>query len=98
MEPNLLIDVYHALLALAGWTIGDVRGTLGWYVYGRNGENVIDATAATQAEAWRLATEQARAVGAAESAWSRSRQIAFWRLSRLSRARAPTQRIHLCRC
>jgi hypothetical protein len=53
----------HAQLALAGWPVGDVRGTLGWYVYGTNGENVIDATAATQAEAWRLACEQARAVG-----------------------------------
>jgi hypothetical protein len=30
--------------------------------YGRNGNNVINATAATQAEAWRLAAEQARAV------------------------------------
>jgi hypothetical protein len=28
-----------------------------------NGENVIDETAETQAEAWRLACEQARAVG-----------------------------------
>jgi hypothetical protein len=54
---------YHAQLALAGWSIGDIRGTLGWYVYGTNGENVIDATAATQAEAWRLACEQARSVG-----------------------------------
>jgi hypothetical protein len=35
----------------AGWSVGDVRGTLGWYVYGPNGENVVDATAATQAEA-----------------------------------------------
>lgn len=63
MYPNAIIDAYHAQLSLAGWSVGDVRGTLGWYVFGRNGENVIDATGATQAEAWRLACEQARAVG-----------------------------------
>jgi hypothetical protein len=63
MHPILMIDVYHTQLALAGWSIGDICGTLGWYVWGRNGENVIDATAAAQAVAWRLACEQARAVG-----------------------------------
>src|SRR5262245_16199903 len=44
--------------ATAGWSVGDVCGTLGCYVYGTNGENFIDATAATQAEAWRVACEQ----------------------------------------
>jgi hypothetical protein len=63
MYPNAVIDAYHAQLALAGWSVGDTCGTLGWRVYGTNGENIIDATAATQAEAWRLACEQARAVG-----------------------------------
>jgi hypothetical protein len=47
VHPNAVIDAYHAQLALAGWSVGDTRGTRGWYVYGRNGENVIDATAAT---------------------------------------------------
>jgi hypothetical protein len=26
MNPNLMIDVYHAQLALAGWSVGDIRG------------------------------------------------------------------------
>jgi hypothetical protein len=47
----MTIEAHHAQLALAGWSVGDVRGTLGWYVYGTNGENVIHATAATQADA-----------------------------------------------
>ncbi|HTK73876.1 MAG TPA: hypothetical protein VL371_01390 [Gemmataceae bacterium] len=51
MTSNRLIDVYHAQLALAGWSTGDVSRTLGWYVWGQNGENLIDATAATQVEA-----------------------------------------------
>jgi hypothetical protein len=50
MYPNAVIDAYYAQLALAGWSVGDVRGTLGWYVYGGNGENVVDAMAETQAE------------------------------------------------
>jgi hypothetical protein len=32
-------------------------------VTGANGENVIEAHAATQAEAWQKATEQARSLG-----------------------------------
>jgi hypothetical protein len=41
----------------------DVALTQGWLVLGSNGENLIRAVGATQAEAWRLASEQAAAVG-----------------------------------
>ena len=34
-----------------------------WLVTGANGENVIEAHAATQAEAWHKAAEQARSLG-----------------------------------
>jgi hypothetical protein len=49
----------------AGWSVGEVATAAGWAVYGSNGENVVSATAPTQAEAWRRAVEQARAVGTA---------------------------------
>ena len=47
----------------AGWSVGEVATTTGWLVTGSNGENVVRAAAPTQAEAWRLAAEQAAAVG-----------------------------------
>jgi hypothetical protein len=54
-------------LHAAGWSVGDVRvltqtGHL-WRVSGANGENAIDATGETQAEAWFRAAEQARTLG-----------------------------------
>jgi hypothetical protein len=59
-----------------GWSVGDAAfvieaGTLVWLVSGTNGENVIRAEGPTQAEAWRKACDQARAVG----------MLAGWRVS-----------------
>lgn len=50
------------------WSIGPTdhattSGGLAWAVDGWNGENVIRATGATGAEAWRAAVDQARALG-----------------------------------
>ena len=55
----------------AGWSIGSTafagegRGLV-WLVTGLNGENVIRAEGATEAEAWVEAVGQARAVGMLE--------------------------------
>jgi hypothetical protein len=51
----------------AGWSVGDVLlltddGPV-WLVTGANGENSIEARAATQAEAWHRAAAQARSLG-----------------------------------
>lgn len=63
-------EVAEAVVALkrAGWSIGDAAlagldGRRTWIVSGSNGENLIRAEGATEAEAWRQALEQARAVG-----------------------------------
>jgi hypothetical protein len=57
-------DESFALLHAAGWSVGDVplltAGGLAWPVTGANGEIVIDARTATQAEAWHRAAELAR--------------------------------------
>ena len=60
-------DVYLARLHAAGWSVVEAcfataAGPV-WQVDGRYGENVLLARAATQTEAWRLACEQAAAVG-----------------------------------
>ncbi len=51
----------------AGRSIGSAAFTgeagLVWVVTGTNGENMLRAEGATQAEAWRAALSQARAVG-----------------------------------
>ena len=57
------IEACHERLNRAGWPIGEVGTTAGWLVTGTNGENVVNAAAPTQAAAWRLACEQAAAVG-----------------------------------
>jgi hypothetical protein len=51
------IEACHDRLHRAGWSIGEVGTSSGWLVAGTNGENVIDATATTQAEVWRLACD-----------------------------------------
>jgi hypothetical protein len=63
-------DSERCYLALhtAGWSIGDTAfvgldGSRRWLVSGSNGENLIRAEGATKDEAWRMALEQARAVG-----------------------------------
>ena len=60
-------DESFARLKRAGWSVGDVRVLTArgvyWFVTGANGENVIEARGATQAEAWHRACEQAEHVG-----------------------------------
>jgi hypothetical protein len=59
--PSVDVPITPAHVAgIPGTTSAELRS---WYVYGTNGEYVIDATAESQAKAWRLAREQARAVG-----------------------------------
>ena len=60
---SIPFDVAFRRLQAAGWTFGDVAVGPTWFVTGNNGENVIHASADNQAEAWRIATEQAAAVG-----------------------------------
>jgi len=60
-------DESFARLKHAGWSVGDVRllaasGPL-WLVTEANGENVIEARAPTQTEAWHRACQQAEALG-----------------------------------
>lgn len=66
-EPSELDRIVRRL-HLAGWSVGDVAvraadGSPAWLATGTNGENLIRAEGVTQAEAWRLAVDQARAVG-----------------------------------
>jgi hypothetical protein len=60
-------DASLARLHAAGWSAGEVRVLAPhgprWLVTGTNGENVIRAEGATQAEAWHRACGQAEAVG-----------------------------------
>jgi hypothetical protein len=60
-------DELHARLKAAGWTVG-YAGTVGpdgplWQVSGSNGENRIQASGRTLAEAYWRACLQAQAVG-----------------------------------
>ena len=63
---DTIADCQH-LLREAGWAVSeshtDSGGRVEWLVMGANGANVIEARAATQAEAWFEAVEQARALG-----------------------------------
>jgi hypothetical protein len=60
-------DACYVALKAAGWSVGEVYLLTGggplWCVDGRNGENLLLAHAATQAEAWHKAVEQARSLG-----------------------------------
>jgi hypothetical protein len=60
-------DEPFARVRRAGWSVGDVRllTTAGpvWWVRGTNGENALSARGRTQAEAWRRACAQAKALG-----------------------------------
>lgn len=51
------------LLHRSGWSTGVTRQGETWVVDGRNGENRILATGATEPLAWHAAIEQARDVG-----------------------------------
>ncbi len=57
------VDESADRLRRAGWSCGDVGLAGGWLVTGTNGENVIEARAATQALAWWQACELARLMG-----------------------------------
>src|SRR5262245_18229438 len=46
-----------------GWSIGETAAGRSWVVSGSNGENTVNATGRTQAEAWARACDQAAAVG-----------------------------------
>jgi len=59
MTPDEALDRLHR----AGGSVGDVVAGGAWIISGANGENQIRAVGRTQAEAWRLACEQAAAVG-----------------------------------
>jgi hypothetical protein len=60
-------DESFARLHAAGWSVGEAKGLTPagarWRVTGASGENVLEATGETQAEAWHRAVEQARSLG-----------------------------------
>jgi hypothetical protein len=61
--PLPVVDECAERLRRAGWSCGDFATAGGWVVTGSNGEKILEATAPTQALAWRRAVEAARAVG-----------------------------------
>jgi hypothetical protein len=46
------VDECRDRLRRAGWSLGEDRCGATWQVDGRNGENALLATGATQAQAW----------------------------------------------
>jgi hypothetical protein len=59
MTPDEALDRLHG----AGWSVGETVAGRTWLVCGSNGGNLLDARGRTQAAAWRVACEQAAAVG-----------------------------------
>jgi hypothetical protein len=61
------VDRCHDALHRTGWSVGDARiitaACPAWWVSGTNGEDRIEARAATPSAAWLQAVEQARAQG-----------------------------------
>lgn len=57
------VDESRGRLCRAGWSVGDCAAGGLWLVTGTNGENVVRASAESQAEAWWRACVQAREVG-----------------------------------
>jgi hypothetical protein len=57
------VDESRGRLNRAGWSVGEIATARRWWVTGANGENLVSASGATQAEAWWRACEQARSVG-----------------------------------
>jgi hypothetical protein len=68
------VDESRSRLHAAGWNVGETATAGAWIVTGTNGENVIIAHGATQAEAWHRAVEQAEAVDAGMNSRLLSRQ------------------------
>jgi hypothetical protein len=62
-SPYPGVDESRDRLHRAGWSVGEAAFGPAWVVTGTNGENRLHASAATQAEAWWRACEQAREVG-----------------------------------
>jgi hypothetical protein len=60
---SVSVDKSADRLHRSGWSMGELLTAAGWLVTGLNGENLIEARADTQSEAWQNACEQARAVG-----------------------------------
>src|SRR5205823_10851704 len=67
MNPAPPADESRRRLHRAGWSVGEYAAGVGggerWHILGFNGENVLDAKAATQSEAWHRACSQAGALG-----------------------------------
>jgi hypothetical protein len=57
------VDECRDRLHRAGWSVGETVTAPRWQVSGSNGENRLEASGRTQAQAWHRACEQARAVG-----------------------------------
>jgi hypothetical protein len=57
------VDESRERLHRARWSVGEIATASAWIVTGSNGENLLQARGAPQAEAWWRASEQARAVG-----------------------------------
>ena len=57
------VDESRGRLTRAGWSVGEVACDPLWHVTGRNGENLLGASATTQVGAWWRACVQAREVG-----------------------------------
>jgi hypothetical protein len=63
MSPHPSVDESRSRLHRAGWSVGQFATTSAWIVTAINGENILEARAGSQAEAWWRACEQALAVG-----------------------------------
>jgi hypothetical protein len=63
MPTHPTVDESRDRLHRAGWSVGEIATALAWVITGTNGENILEARAASQSEAWWRACEQARAVG-----------------------------------
>jgi hypothetical protein len=61
--PFPSVDESRGRLRRAGWSVGEVAQGPLWLVTGTNGENMLNASATTQAGAWWAACVQAREVG-----------------------------------
>jgi hypothetical protein len=67
MDPAITRDICFASLHAAGWSVGEVRvlTTTGmvWLVDASKSGHRIEVRVHSQAEAWRVACEQAEALG-----------------------------------
>jgi hypothetical protein len=80
------VDESRDRLHRAGWSVGEIATAACWVVSGTNGQNLLRAEGAGQAEAWWRACEPARAVGDAGAASNFSRQYLGFSLTGDSQA------------